>query len=189
MDVLVDVGAVGGGKVLLLVDKKQVGRHETRAVFHRLAVDFHQEVDFFFDRNFEGIFGQRRFPGHLAHALLRGQNHGFGLNFRIGFGDGHGGFGALGDAVGRHVAGGRKAPGTTGNHAHPDAVRLGVGDVLHLHLAGKQKLLQVPANADVGVSRALALGGVEGNISHPLLGGDIGGGFQELGSIDFAAHD
>jgi hypothetical protein len=100
----------------------------------------------------------RRGPRHLAHALDGARLHRLGLQLGVGLGDRHRLARRAGHAVRRHVVGGGKAVGAVADHAHADAGRFGVGDVLDVQVAGGDELVQVAADAHVAVAGA-GLGG------------------------------
>nr|GEU28510.1 hypothetical protein [Tanacetum cinerariifolium] len=156
--VLVDVRAVGGRKILLLVHLEQHRLHEARAPVHARLVGGDQQFGLLLDRHLAPVLDDRRGPRHFAHALYRRQHHGFRLQLGVGARDGHGLARRAGHAVGRHVVGGRKAVGAAGDHAYAHAGRFGVDHVFDIQVAGGEKLVQVAAHAHVAVAGA-GLGG------------------------------
>ena len=169
MDVLIDVGTVGRGEVLLLVDLEQRRIDEARAGGNRSRVDAEQEVDLFLDRHRHRVLDDRRGPGHFADARGRCQLDRLGSQFRIGLGDLHGLACRLRHGIGTEVARGREAPGAVRDHADADTGRFGVDDVLHLVFAGDHELAQVTPDAHVAVSRAVAPGRRHRGIGQALL--------------------
>jgi hypothetical protein len=82
-------------------------------------------------------------------------------------------------AIRRHVAGGGKAIGAAGNHAHADAGRFRIGDVFNVQVTRGEELVQVAADAHVAVAGAGLRGGRHGRIGQHLLVLHISG-FQQF---------
>ena len=74
---------------------------------------------------------------------------------------------------------GSKSPATIGNYPNTHAVGFGVDDVLHLVFAGNDELIQVPADADIGIGSPFGFGGVQGGIGQAFFYGYIKAGFQQ----------
>ncbi|MEJ2257933.1 MAG: hypothetical protein P8X98_13210 [Woeseiaceae bacterium] len=144
------------------------------------VVDVHQEVDFFRNRNFEGIFPYRCAPLDVTDTLDGRELHGTCLELGIRFGDGDGLARRCGNAVRRHVGCGREPPGPVGNHAHADADRLGIDDVVDARLLRRDELVQVAADACVGVARSCFRCRLERDRAEPLLGGEVHAGIQQF---------
>ncbi len=171
--ILIDVAAVGGGEILLLVDQEQRGVDEVGAGGHRGGVGRQQQIDLFLDRHFHRVLLDRGLPAHLAHALDRCQLHRLGLDGGIGLGDGHGLRCGGSDGVRRERVGRGKAPGAVGNDPHTGTDRFGVDDVLDSVFAGDNELVQIASDAHIAVARAGRRGGGQCAIGQCLLDRDI----------------
>jgi hypothetical protein len=108
VDVLVDVGAIGRGEVLLLVDQEQHRVAEIRTCLHGRRIDAKQQLDLVLDRHFHGVLDDRRGPRHLAHAGRGRQLHRAGLHLRVCLGNLHGLARGIGHGIGREIGGAEK---------------------------------------------------------------------------------
>ncbi|KAG0929470.1 hypothetical protein G6F31_017342 [Rhizopus arrhizus] len=192
MHVLVDVGAIGGGEVLLLVDQEQHRIDEAGTGAHRGGVDIQQQVDLVLDRPLHGVLADRRAPAHLAHARRLGQLHRCGLHAGIGLGDRCRLLRGPGHVGGAQRIGGGEAPGTVDDHADAHAGGLGVHHVLHLVLAGDHELPQVAADAHVAVGGTGTARGLQGGVGQAFLQRRVEAGLQLLGGDHLAeegGHD
>jgi hypothetical protein len=97
--------------------------------------------------------------------------NGFGLKFRIGFGDGDRFHGGPRNGVGREPVHRHEAPGALRDHPDARAITLRTGDAEHAVFAGIDKLVQIPADADVGVARTGPGRRVQGGVGQGLFGG------------------
>ena len=139
--VLVDVAAVGGGEVLLLVDQEQRRVDEVGAGLHRRGIDADQQVDLFLDRHVRqsrscgSAWPSATSPTPWRRRQLRPARSEAG----VGLGDRHGLARDGGHRVGGLHVGGGKALGAVDHHAHADAGRFAVDDVLDPRLAGDHR--------------------------------------------------
>ena len=88
--------------------------------------------------SFTGSFWNFELAFATATAVLRGSFH----------------------TVGGHVVGGCESPGTVYDHPHANAIRFEAGDALYLVFASVDELVEVTADADVGIGGTGRFGGV-----------------------------
>src|SRR5437588_556008 len=164
-NILIDAGAVGGSKELLLVLSRQTGGNEAGALgFHRGFVQLQQKFNLLVGRDIERVFSENTLP------IRNDFGHGNQLD-RVpligGIGAGNGNR-LLSDAPHRasgNIMAGGKTPGPFDQHAHTAAEVLAARDVLDLLLARKDRFVPVAVDADVRISSAEFLSARKGQVS------------------------
>nr|WP_238151325.1 hypothetical protein [Xanthomonas campestris] len=196
MHVLVDVGAIGAGEILLLVDHEQHRVDEVGTGGSGRGIDAEQQVHLVLDRHFHRVLLDRRFPAGLAHAGRGSELDRRALYLGIGLGDRGRLLRGLGHALLGEIVGGRKAPRACHDHADAGTDGLCVDHVLHLVFAGDHELAQIPADAHIAIARTTLTRGGEAGIGQALLAAHIegcqqllgGNGLAEVGRHDQPTH-
>ena len=120
----------------------------------RLVVDLQQQIELRLQRHVERVLLDRRVPARLRKRFDRRQPHRLGVDLPVRPGDRRRLRRDARDLVLRDDAAARESPGAVDDHAHAEAVVLGVDDVLDPAVAGEDELVAVAVDADVGVAGA-----------------------------------